>query len=363
MPPLWRVKLRNLSGEYLLADYEGFSFTRRAGSCGAYALRVVKPESETGRAFYTRMMARFTLDAQVEFWFQWAEYGIEWYKEFEALHRRYEFYVREDGALVFESGGPGYNDLLRRRIIAAASGSAEASKSGAAETVAKEYVDEQCEGGAGSRAITGFTVEADGAHGDTNTLGRSNRNVLEVVQEVAELGGDEFAVVGTGSGTFQFNWYDEQLGTDRSSEVIFALERGNMASPRLAVDRTDEVNAVRVGGKGEGTSRAYVWRTDSTLIDDSSWNRIEDFVNASNESTTAGLNQAGDKRLAEKAPLKKLTFDVLQVPGCLYGKHYFLGDKVTADFLGLSETKHVAQVTVTLSASEPGMPQVELEDV
>jgi hypothetical protein len=337
----WQIRLKSAAGALvaLIDDYDSFTFTRRVNGMGAFALRMNGNDAKA---------ALFELDGQIEFWRADAENGIPWYREFAGVQRNWDYYVRENGALIFEPSGRGYVDLLNRRVIAAASGSVDASKAGAAETVQKAFVDKQAGPGAGARAITGLTVEADGAHGNSVTMGRAYRKLLEITQEIAAIGGGDFDVEGTGVAACECRWYTGQRGTDRHTTVVFSLELGNMAQPKLSYSRADEVNAVLVGGQGEKSTRTTVWRTDATLIDDSPWNRIEEFADARNEDTTAGLNAVGDRVLAEKKPRVRLTFDALQIPACLYGKHYFLGDLVGTKFLTYTGTKKVQAVEFTV---------------
>lgn len=344
MASIWQIRLKSAAGALvaILDDYAGFSFTQKVNCAGAYALQMNGNDTKC---------ALFELDSQIEFWRADGAAGIDWYCEFAGLNRSDpEYYLNENGALIFQSGGRGYIDLLNRRVIAAASGGADASKSGVAETVIKAFVDKQCGPGAGARAMTGLSVQADAAGGNSITLGRAYRIVLEICQEIARIGGGDFDVIGAGAATWEFRWYTGQRGTDRHTTVIFALERGNMAKPHLRLWRADEVSAVLVGGQGEGASRATVWRTDAARIAESTWNRIERFADARNETTTAGLNAVGDRVLDEGKPRATLDFDVLQIPSCTYGLHYFLGDLVTAKFLTYSATKKVDEVTITVNA-------------
>ena len=366
MSEVWQVQLKSLAGALtnIVDAYDSFTYTKRVNSTGGWALRYAKHANETQTAFETRC-GLWVLDAQVEFWQTNDTPVIAWRKDFEGLVRWQRWYVRVDGALVFEVGGRGYNDLLARRIVYAAAGSTHAAWSSAAETAMKDVADYQCGPSAAvARQTTGLTIEADAAGGNTITLKRAYRNVLEVLQEMAVLGDGDFAVVGTGAATYEFRYYNGQLGTDRSATVIFALERGNMASPSLSISRQDEVNVAYVGGQGEGAERAIVERSDAGLIADSTWNRCERFVHATNETTTAGLNSAGDRALDEGKPKYELSFNTLQTPGCMYGLHYFLGDLVTARFLNYSATKKIAGVSITLN--ESGMSEtsktVETED-
>ena len=61
--------------------------------------------------------------------------------------------------------------------------------------------------------------------------------------------------------------------------------------------------------------------------------------------------------------LDDLTFDVVQTPGSAYGLHYFLGDKIKANFAGASVTKKIQRVGVELAANGDERIVVELINV
>ncbi len=365
MPTTYHVWLKNVAGSRVavLDDWVSLTYTRRVNSPGQYTLTINGDDPKVDL---------FELDGQVEVWRADLANGIDWYRDFEGLHRQEirEYLAR--GEHRYTSQGRGYLDLLARRIIYAAAGSAGADKTGAAETVAKAFVDEQAGAGAAvARQTTGLTVQADGATGNTVTMKRAYRNLLEVLQEIALVGGGDFDLVGTGGATFEFRWYNGQLGSDRTvgnigglAPVIFSLAHGNMAQPRYTLDRLDEVNAVYVGGQGEGATRTVEPRVDAVAMAASTWNRREAFRDARNEDAVGGLQSKGDAYLAEQQARQSLTFDVLQVPACLYGKHYFLGDLVTARFGTVEVDKKVIQVTVNVATGgQRESITVELADV
>lgn len=262
---------------------------------------------------------------------------------------------------MYEASGVAYNHLIKRRIIIP-SQNCTASKTGVAETVTKAYVDEQA-GPGSSRPHTGLSMEADGAGGNAVTLDRPWRNLLEVCQEIAAVGGGDFDTIGTGAATFEFDWYAGQRGTDRSASITFAPELGNMAEADLRRIRHDEIDVVYAGGDGEGATRAIAVCTDATLTDDSTWNDVEAFVNATQEEGAAGLTTAGNAELWQNRPQEEFTCTVMQIPGCYYGQHYFWGDLVTTSFGTYSATKQIRAVTITVSAAEAESITLELVDV
>jgi hypothetical protein len=328
MAGLWHVWLKDPAGNQvaLFDQWERLVINQRLNAPGAFALQFSGDDPRS---------SLFELDGQMEFYRADVANGIASRLEFEGHYCDTDDSLDEDGKPTLVISGRGYNDLLHRRIVYAYAGSVEAEYSGPAEIAMKGFVFAHCAaGGANPRPIAGLTVEPDFAEGNPVRLARAYRNVLTVVQEIAAVGGGDFAVVGTGPATYEFRWYDGIFGTDRSATVIFAPEWGNMSSPRLRRRRSQEVNAVLVGGQGDGIARATVWREDAGRIADSPINRRESFIDQRQDSDPDGLDTAGDRALEEGNPRPELSFEVLQVPSCLYGLHYFLGDLVTAKFRG-----------------------------
>jgi hypothetical protein len=207
----------------------------------------------------------------------------------------------------------------------------------------------------------GFSVEASADSGNTVNLQRPNRNLLAACQDIARVGGGDFAIVGTGAGTFEFKWYLGQRGTDRTATVVFSEANGSMSEPALETLNSRVKNSVLVGGKGEGTDRTREWILDSTSIAESTWNRREVFANASGEDDAALSDQA-DIVLSENLKAMQLTFIPVQTPSLRYGRDYFLGDLVTAVFMGTKYTKKVHKVSIQVNA-EGEQITVEMVDV
>lgn len=299
----------------------------------------------------------FEVDGQLEFWRRIP--GYDWYKEFEAFHRTPRFSMDTRGKEVFVSSGVGYNDLLARRIVAAYAGSAGAAKSDVAETVIKEYVDEAMGSSAGADdQVSGFSVEADGAGGNSVAIARPYRNVLEVCQEIARTGGGDFAVVGTGDAQWEFRWYDGQLGTDRRSTIVFATGFGNMQNPTLT-RRPARGNYVLVAGQGEGAARDWTWRPASgapTGID-----RRTVFRDARDTSDSSTYQARGDAELDTLRAVDELTFSVIQTERYQYGQHYSLGDLVTGRYRSTDYDLKIVTADVTLG--KPDVITLEFQDV
>jgi hypothetical protein len=204
-------------------------------------------------------------------------------------------------------------------------------------------------------AITGLTVQADGANGNNLYWYNSWANLLETLQGISKVGGGDFDLVKTSSTTYEFRWYTGQLGTDRTATVTFALEYGNMANP-VYRERGDEATIAVVGGQGEGADREIATVTGTNYH--ASTNHKEVFVNATDidEGDTNGLQTRGEQKLRELQAEQSFDFEVTQSPH-RYVTDYDLGDLVNAvnPFKATSHTLKVQAIRVTMDAeSETG---------
>jgi len=92
-----------------------------------------------------------------------------------------------------------------------------------------------------------------------------------------------------------------------------------------------------------------VW--DSTRYGLSVWNRCEATVAGRNEHTVAALQDVGYKRLADGRPVIRFRGRIRETPGCLYGRDWTFGDKVTATYMGLTFDCIILAVQVTVDGS------------
>ncbi len=347
----WQVILKSKSGDRvaLFTEQEilGLAVHHKVNEAGTYALTI--------DATIDDRCDLFEVDGQVEIWRRLP--GYEWYKEFEGFHRSATYAMDASGRETYISSGVGYNDLLARRIIAEYAGSAGANKSGKAETVIKRYVDEQAgpSADAGDR-IAGLTIETDSGRGNDVAIVASYRNLLEVCQEIAAIGGGDFAIVGTGDAEWQFRWYDGQLGTDRRSTTVFATGFGNMENPKLETNPA-RANYVLVAGQGEGSERQ--WTTVPTVNAPTGIDRRTVFRDARDAPTKAVRLVRGEAELKTGKATTALTFGIIQTERYQYGQHYFLGDLVTARYRNVSYDMKIVGVRITLGLPDSIILEVE----
>lgn len=345
----------------VVTDFRNFAYTKGVNEPGMFSFTI---DSHSG------MIDDMELDAQVEVWRRDSENGIDWYCDFFGLWRGEMRAANEDGTTTYTAYVPGQMSLIDRSIVAYYADTTDRSRFTAqpAETIAKTLVQYNATssgttGDGRLRNVTtvGISIEADAAGGNTIDFTCPWRRLLAALQEVAQIGGGDFDLVKTGARTWEFRWYDGQLGTDRSGTLTFALQYGNMANPVLVQSSVDEKTVAIVGGQGEESDRTVVVRTSANY--DADENAVETFVDARSYTTADLLNAVGDRELDAVRRRNELTFDVLQVPSARYGLHYGLGDLVIGYYQGVSAIKKIQRVRVSFNANGKEVIQVELVDV
>lgn len=319
------------------------------------------------------------LDYWLEFWRSDPLGGLDWYRDFVAVHRYDEFSQGSEGQIAYTMRGRGLNDLLQAEEIRWYKGSAQAAKSGVCETVAKEYVNENIGPGATVVAgrdragnFQGLSVQADGLTGAAWDGDRANKNLLDVLAELAEFAPGDFNLVPLSyhpdALTMEFQWAADQWGEDKTEgngarpPVIFSPDLGNVENLKMIFSRLAEVNVCDVGGPGAGVTRPYTYRTSGAELD-SPWARRAVFRNATNTATAAGREDKADETLNKQRARRELSFDAKQTTATRYGRDWDVGDLVTVKFLGRSYDKKILGVTIGVDADGNESITVETKDV
>lgn len=362
----YELRIYNPAGtlQYILTDYLQLEYSKEVNAPGLLVFEVGDSHAIVGN------MAR---DWQVEVWRErpadaGESNGIAAYIDFGGLIRDEIRATNQDGRTICTYYVVGWLHLLQRSIVSYAADIANRSKfvAAKAETIAKGLVARNATT-AGTTADgrdrtvptwgSYITVEADSARGNTLDVFCARRNLLDTLQEITRVGGGDIDLVKTGARAWQFRWYVGQLGTNRSSTVVFALQYGNMSTPQLRRRWIEEATVAIVAGQGAEGARNVVIRTGTNY--DASVNSTEILVDARDVATTDGLTARGDARLDELEAADDLTFNVIQTPGSLYGLHYVLGDLVTGYFQGITSRKKIAGVRVSLA--DDGTETIALE--
>ena len=217
----------------------------------------------------------------------------------------------------------------------------------------------------------GVTVEGDNAAAPSQTKEFNHKNVLEVMQEIAQaskeagtpLYFDVVPVIGsvtTGLLGFKFETFIGQRGSDRTFDsnnpVYIGPDWENLTNGELIYDYSNEINFVTVLGKGDGPAQETRTRSDPTRMASSIWNRREGIKNATNAAIgdTAALDAEGDAFLSENKPKITFTGDIQETKSFRYGYNWFHGDRVTIQYADFEADASIDKVFV---AKESG-PEV-----
>ena len=284
--------------------------------------------------------------------------------------QNWEFWADSEGAEYIRLTAFDANWLLDTAIVAAFSGSEEAEKSGIPDDLMKAIVSEQL--GSAASAWRSKITEAPnlGAGGASISKAFAYRNVLTVVQELAELATEAgvwlgFDVVRTAPGTFEFRTYTGQRGQNHGRASgdprLVGKQYGNLSQPTFGTYHADERNWVQVAGQGEGGSRVLIYRENIARRDASKWNRREYFKDSRDESDTDILNADGDAALEEFKPKQRLTGTLHDTPGMQYGIHYWFGDILSVEAFGYHVDCHVKAVRVRVDQDGGEQLDIKLE--
>ena len=211
---------------------------------------------------------------------------------------------------------------------------------------------------ANGRAVTwpfnDIKVQADQGRGPILDWKCAWKPLLEELQAIAKIANGDFDLVKTGPKSWEFRYYPQQLGTDRSGpgNIAFSLTNGNMASPKYTFDRINEATVAVVGGRGDAVNRTFqiVYGTNYNVQN----NYNELFVHAADQDTQAYLTAKGQEAMYRAQARNQFSFRVLQTPSTQYGRDYFVGDIVTAYYKSLVFKQKVDGVTVNFKSGSGG---------
>ena len=242
--------------------------------------------------------------------------------------------------------------LLRDRLAYPTPGTADVTlqtsaydvRSGAAETVMKQYVEANLGSLAPSaRKQARFSTEGDFGRG-ASVKGAARFDVMyELLQGLADASNQGgvplgFDVRQVGS-ALQFQVYQP---TDRSGYIRMDIANNRLTDTTYSLAQPNMTRAI-VGGSGDGAVRTFLERTSTTsLAAETTWGRrIEKFIDSRSSSDSTTLATDGDSALATDGK-SQITASVTPTDdsSMLFGRDWFLGDTVTV-VVGTTELKSV----------------------
>lgn len=215
------------------------------------------------------------------------------------------------------------------------------SRTGAAETVAKDFVQANA---VDRLAIPHLVVATDLGRGPTVTYDARMRQLLELVTLIANDSGLGFKVE-QNAGQLVFDIYEVQDQPVRLSKAL-----GNLTSYKYKVQSPKVTRGV-VGGQGEGTARRFIQKSLSASAD--GWGVREGFLDATDVDNDTLLGQRLDTYLEQGAPTAGFSLVPKDIRAMQFGRDYGLGDRVRVQGSnGVIVADTVAQVHLTHTVAD-----------
>ena len=259
--------------------------------------------------------------------------------------------------------------LLQRRLVAAESGSAQATKSDAAESIVKALVNEQL---LSDRTVNGVSIpgwqsflslETDAGRGPTEYVNAPWQDVLSASQQVARMSAwdgtylaFDFEVQGTLA--YQFCCYPNQRGVDRSQSaarpLVISTDAGKLGTFSYDEDYTACASALFCTGQSKGGAQLAKYVTNAALEYAGPFSHTEK-CGSGQQSGNANLILSQAKTLLRSyRPLVEVSGTVLETENCLLGRDFDFGDRLTMSCAGivLPAYLEMLQLQVDNSGSE-----------
>lgn len=370
MPPAYQVRLYDWTGNLLAVTQEFTSLTveHRVNHVSNMQL-VLHPDNDVHKAL--------KVDYLLEVRRRVPEAGLDWYTEYVGFHRTPQRQITLGDHRIGTSFSVGLLDLIRRRSVLYYADTDGAVKGpGHFDDIIKQYVRENvglATPPGPARVLSYTTPNLSVAVNQslcpgTYEGGNAWRNLLETIQDIADPHNVAFDVklASWSPLLFEFRTYHPIMGTDRrvgtAQPMVFAPNLGNMNNPSHTLQRINEVTQGIVLGPGEGPLRDVTVVTSPHNLE-SPWNHIEETINASNEDREAALIDIGHGLLFDRRPAISFTFDAIQTPHSLYGKHYFLDDLVTGAFDEIVGDVRIRAVRLNIGQDSVETVTMELEEI
>jgi hypothetical protein len=362
MPAEYYIILRDPSGNKVaeIDDFWDLTYSKRRWEPGLAQFSMDGNSSK---------IPLFVSNAQIEVWRRNPQQGIDWYCDFYGLFRKQ---VRETPNQIdyFRVFAPGQMTMLGWACVMWPDKTTGRSVFTGlpAESIMKKLVNwnvttnaTTANGRLVSWPFSTISVQTDGGRGNTIDWKCALKNLLTELQSIAAVAGGDFDLVKTGPAAWEFRFYPGQMGTDRTATVQFALNLGNMAEPKYTRDQTNEATIAVVGGKGDARDRTFVTVTGATY--NIATNYIETFVTATDQDSNAYLTAKGKEALYKAQARNQFGFTVLQTPSTQYGRDYFMGDLVRANYKGFIFNQVIHGVTVNYPKEGKETIRVETRDL
>lgn len=256
-----------------------------------------------------------------------------------------------------ELAGLGVSQILARRIVAYAAGSAQAEKAAAAASnIMRALVRENLgSSAAADRDLsTWLQVQADDGIGASVAKSVAWRPLDGALADVAEAS----ALAGTllywhiawneGAAKYEFQVKQAQPGADKTASVQLDSAAGDVQNAVLLRDYTAQISHVYVGGQGIGAARTVVEVDAPERLGSSPFGRVEGFTDRRQYTSSTGMADEGRAELWDRRA--RVLFTGTINPGAWeYTRLWEFGDRVKILHAGQLITCIVNSVRIGLA--------------
>jgi hypothetical protein len=228
------------------------------------------------------------------------------------------------------------NLILQRRIIAYQAGTAEAVQTNQVTDLLTHIVRDNLGSDATdtSRTVSVISLAGFTTLGPIISKSFPYKNLLTTLQEICQSSYSSgtylaFDLVALDLNNFQFRSYPNVRGVDRRYEsavqpVVIDADL-NLGDFELFEDYSNNANVIYAAGQGESTARELVTLVDSSR-NYSNIGRVEKFVDARNNSTTALVTAEALSALRNYRPKRSFVAEFIQSEDMLFGRDINFGD-------------------------------------
>lgn len=250
--------------------------------------------------------------------------------------------------------------LAARRIIAYDSGTTQATKNAAADSMIVEFVKENMGSDATdsdrdwSDKIDFITAAGVGPSVHKEASRRILLNTCQdIAQDAGQLGTPVFFDMeyNAGSKKLEFKTFVNQRGLDLTAgqqQLTLSPDFGNLENSERVDDYTNEVTFVYAAGQGIAGNRNVQVASDTDRINESPFGRVEQLRDARQSSTDNKLLAEAQAAVRAGRPRRTLEGTIVNKTGSIYGINWKWGDKIKIDFEGEVQTARVDTIRVSV---------------
>ncbi len=260
--------------------------------------------------------------------------------------------------------------LLNRRIVAYPSGTAYSGKLDKADDMIKAIARENFGTLASdtNRDISEYmSIDPDYSLCPEIEKSFAWRKVLPLLQEIADDSNTNgtylsFDIVYDTDSKVRLKTYVGCRGVNRGlssgNPLVVSIDNGVLSYASVTFDHTEEFNFIYAGGRGEGVNRILATAYDNARINMSPYNRVEDWVDSSNDDNENTPESEANSRLKECAPKISINGHMQQTPSKLYNIDFGYGDIIVAKYKNFMFDVHLDTINVIIDSN--GKPELKI---